>query len=295
MVDLQADVYVAPSVLANSVASGTTVAWSPISCTLIRGKISAVLVDTPITIKQTTDLADWIDELIPHKNLTHIFITHGHGDHCMGISILRGRFPGVKAVATPATIELMKQQFEPTFFASFWRGFFPEDGILTPVDDLVIADPLPENNEIDLEGHILHAIDVGFTDTHGTSVLHIPDLHTVIAGDVVYGDVHQYLIEANTKAKRQEWIKAIELVEALKPHVVVPGHKRPGAVDGVHWLESTKRYILDFQGFLDEGVADPKVLFAKMMKKHGGRLAGSKSVLFGGIVAALAAKKEGED
>lgn len=213
----------------------------------------------------------------------------------MGIKVLQDRFPGVQAVATPATIEHMKQQFEPNFFQKFWRGFFPDEGVLTPVEDLIIADPLPPSNEIDLEGHILRAIDVGFTDTEGTSVLHIPDLHAVVAGDVVYGDVHQYLIEANTKAKREEWIKAIEVVEALKPHTVIPGHKRPGAVDGVHYLKSTKQYILDFQGFLDEGVTDPTDMFGKMMEKYGGRLAGSRSVLFGGVAAALAAQKSVEE
>lgn len=293
MSSLQADVYVAPSVPANSSAGGT-VPWSPISSTLIRGQSSAVLVDTPITIAQTTALADWIEDLIPHKNLTHVFITHGHGDHCMGIKVLQERFPGLKAVATTGTVAHMKQQFEPKFFAKFWRGFFPDEGVLTDVGDLVIAEPLPDDGMFELEGHTLRAIDVGFTDTEGTSVLHVPDLHLVVAGDVVYGDVHQFLIEANTKAKREEWIKAIELVESLNPHTVIPGHKRPGAVDGVHYLKSSKQYILDFQGLLDEGVSDPKVLFGKMMEKYGERLAGSKGVLFASCGAALAAqKKEG--
>jgi hypothetical protein len=116
--------------------------------------------------------------------------------------------------------------------------------------------------------------------------LHVPDLHLVVAGDVVYGDVHQYLIEANTKAKRGEWIKAIELVERLNPHTVILRHRRPGVVDGVHYLKSSKQYILDFQRFLDEGVSDPKVLFGKM-EKYGRRLEGSKGVLFGSSAAAL--------
>jgi glyoxylase-like metal-dependent hydrolase (beta-lactamase superfamily II) len=292
MADLQADVYVAPSVPAKS-ATGASVLWSPISCTLIRGKSSAVLVDTPITIKQTSDLADWIENLIPHKNLTHIFITHGHGDHCMGIKLIPDRFPGVKAVATLGTVAHMKQQFETVFFAKFWRSLFPEDGILPPVHELVIAEPLP-SNEINLEGYMLRAIDVGFTDTESTSILHVPDLHLVVAGDVVYGDVHQYLVEANTKEKREEWIKAIELVESLKPHTVVPGHKRLGAVDGVHYLESSKQYILDFQRFLDEGISDLKELFGKMLEKHGGRLEGSRSVLFGSSAATIAGTKKTE-
>lgn len=87
-------------------------------------------------------------------------------------------------------------------------------------------------------------------------------------------------------------MKAIELVESLNPHTVIPGHKRSGAVDGINYLKSSKQYILDFQGFLDEGVMDAKVLYGKMMEKYGGRLEGSKGVLFAGCGAALAAQEK---
>jgi hypothetical protein len=49
----------------------------------------------------------------------------------------------------------------------------------------------------------LRAIDVGFTDTEGTSILHVPDLHLVVAGDVVYGDVHQYLIRSEHEGQER--------------------------------------------------------------------------------------------
>ena len=47
--------------------------------TLIYGKRDAVLVDAFMTVKQATALADWVAS--KHKNLTTIYITHGHGDH----------------------------------------------------------------------------------------------------------------------------------------------------------------------------------------------------------------------
>jgi len=128
---------------------------------LIRGQHSAVLVDTPITIKQTEDLAAWIKDFIPHKKLTNVFITHGHGDHCMGIKILQDRFHGLKAVATKGTIAHMRQQFERKFFARFWRGFFPDEGVLTDVNDLVIADPLPDDGVFELEGHSCERLMLG--------------------------------------------------------------------------------------------------------------------------------------
>lgn len=55
--------------------------WSPISCTLIQGPSSAVLVDTPISIKQTEVLAAWIKQTAPEKQLKFIYTTHAHEDH----------------------------------------------------------------------------------------------------------------------------------------------------------------------------------------------------------------------
>src|SRR5215831_20852174 len=65
--------------------------WSPISSTLIYGKRDAVLVDTFITVEQSNELVNWV--AASGKNLTTIYITHGHGDHWFGIGALLSRFP----------------------------------------------------------------------------------------------------------------------------------------------------------------------------------------------------------
>jgi len=62
--------------------------WSPISSTLIYGERDAVLVDAPTTVEQAEALADWIAD--NGKNLTTIYVTHGHGDHFFGIGTLQG-------------------------------------------------------------------------------------------------------------------------------------------------------------------------------------------------------------
>ena len=53
--------------------------FSPTSATLISRKQDAVLVDTLLTIEQTHLLGAWVEA--PGKNLTTIYLTHGHGDH----------------------------------------------------------------------------------------------------------------------------------------------------------------------------------------------------------------------
>src|SRR6266446_6999364 len=49
--------------------------WPPISSTLISGERDAVLVDTPITVKQARALANWVAE--SGRNRTTIYVTHG--------------------------------------------------------------------------------------------------------------------------------------------------------------------------------------------------------------------------
>jgi glyoxylase-like metal-dependent hydrolase (beta-lactamase superfamily II) len=60
--------------------------YLPISSTLIYGKRDAVLVDTFLTVKQSDDLVKWV--ATSGKNLTTIYITHGHGDHWFGIGAI---------------------------------------------------------------------------------------------------------------------------------------------------------------------------------------------------------------
>ena len=60
----------------------------------------------------------------------------------------------------------------------------------------VIAVTVPDNR-FTLEGRVLGVVEVGHTDTEATSVLHVPDLAPVVAGDVIYNRAHLYLSESS--------------------------------------------------------------------------------------------------
>jgi glyoxylase-like metal-dependent hydrolase (beta-lactamase superfamily II) len=264
MSTLRADVYVAPPIPWTKPNGQKGGLWSPISCTLIHGQHSAVLVDTPITTAQTLDLITWIETVIPNKKLTTIYITHGHGDHFFGIPLLLKKFPGAKAIATAGTVEHMKQQVHPKFFEAAWGSRFPGQ-IPQPFE---LAEALPASNEFRLEGHVLKAVEVGQADTHDSTVLWVPDIKLAVCGDVVYGDVHQMLGECDTKEKRLGWIAAIRKVEALKPELVVAGHKRASEMDGAFHLENSRKYIESFEEFLEGGAKDGRELSKKMLERY---------------------------
>src|SRR5487761_1610435 len=85
--------------------------FQAMASTLIYGTTDAVLVDAYMTVKQANDLADWIAS--KGKNLTTIYITHGHGDHWFGVGTLLERFPNAKVVATPDTVKVMRMNASP--------------------------------------------------------------------------------------------------------------------------------------------------------------------------------------
>jgi glyoxylase-like metal-dependent hydrolase (beta-lactamase superfamily II) len=126
-----------------------------------------VLVDALLTAGQAADLTEWV--AAHGKNLTAIYITHGHGDHWFGLGAVLDRFPNARAVALPAVIEQMRSGSTPELLESFWKPRF--DGKLPT--DLVLAEPL-EDHTIELEGRELVAVELGHTDTNQTTCLHVP-------------------------------------------------------------------------------------------------------------------------
>ncbi|GKZ24481.1 hypothetical protein AbraIFM66951_010705 [Aspergillus brasiliensis] len=264
---LRADVWVSSRLPIAVKRRGETSAFSPISCTLIQGDSEAVLVDTPISIQQTEELIRWIEQTAPGKSLKYIYITHGHGDHWFGIPLLRKRFPDVQAIATPAAVAHAKTQLAPARFNNVWQRFFPDGQIYQP-QEVPAAWP---DQSFHIEGHECQIIEVGHTDTYDTTILHVPSIHLVVAGDAVYGDVHQFFGEANTPEKRREWLGVLDKIESLAPHTVVAGHKRPGTVDGFFNVHTTRAYILAFEEAVKTS-STPEELFAKMNQLFPGRI-----------------------
>jgi len=82
--------------------------------------------------------------------------------------------------------------------------------------------------------------------------LYVPSVGLVVAGDLAYNDVHQYFAESLTHQKRMEWVAALDKVEALRPKVVIAGHKRETNSDGPNVIEETRQYIRDFDGLVDK-------------------------------------------
>src|ERR1700730_12056617 len=262
-ISLRWDVFLAPSIpaITSDLPPGEKQRpWPPISSTLISGKRDAVLVDTPITVEQARALTNWV--VASGKNLTTIYATHGHGDHFFGTSTVLERFPGARFVARPEVIQVMRQQASQESLETFWSPRFPEQ----ISRHLVIAEELT-GNVIDLEGHDLVSVPLGFTDTASTTCLHVPSIGLIVAGDAAYNGDHLHLSESPNQQRRHEWIAALDTMESLKPRAVIAGHKRVGNDDRPGILGETRKYIRDFERLATQ-TTTARALYDEMLKLY---------------------------
>jgi glyoxylase-like metal-dependent hydrolase (beta-lactamase superfamily II) len=243
---------------------GSTRMWSPMTSTLIMGRHDAVLIDPPLTTTQAAEVGDWIAGT--GRELRQIYITHGHGDHWFGAIPLLHRFTGVTVRATEGTAKLMKAQNDAQFRADFWDQVFPGQ---VPAGELEVA--VVDERGFELDGVALVPVEVGHTDTDATTMLHVPEMGLLVAGDVVYNGVHPYLTESGGVTGIDEWLTALDTAEDLNPATVIAGHKDPRAFDNPSQIQATRQYLTDARRLLQSS-ASAREFYEAMLRLHPNRL-----------------------
>lgn len=237
--------------------------WSPTSSILISNGGEALLVDPLFTIAQSEGLLRWLGERA--APLTSVYVTHGHGDHWFGLGAVLRQYPDARAFALPEVVEDMAYQSSPEVLKAVWHAWFPEQ---IP-EQLVLAEPLVDQ-VLTVGGAEVRPVRLGHTDSDNTTCLHVPDLGLVVAGDVIYNDVHLMLAQSDEDG-RDEWLRALDTVEALAPTAIVAGHKDPAADDDPRHIEETRRYILDFNSGVRR-TGSTLELYEYMLERHPSRI-----------------------
>jgi glyoxylase-like metal-dependent hydrolase (beta-lactamase superfamily II) len=232
--ELRADVFIGPN-LEFERGPGT---FSATTSTLVSGKSDAVLIDAQHIRTDVAALAEFIART--GKKLTTIYVTHGHADHWYGAGDLLATFPDARVVATAPVVEYINQAAETE--AQQWAAMFG-DRVAKPTAVPETLDGLT----IELEGHELQIVEVGQGDIQPSTVLHVPDLDAVVAGDVVYNQIHAMLGLSGPSGWKR-WLQSLDAIEKLSPQMIVAGHRKPESSDyeAGRMLDQTRSYISDF-------------------------------------------------
>ena len=207
-----------------------------VNSTMIIGERDMLLIDPQFSLSDAHKLAAEILE--SKKRLVTIYSTHAHPDHLFGLAVLKQAFPEAKAVALPATVNAAKTGWPAR--QKFW---FPVYGNNIPGPDPVLPDELAtpvlslEGEDFPITGGVQGA------DGPGNSFVFIPSLKAVVTGDIVFDHVY---FGVPRDAARDNWLKTIEQIAALKPAMVIPGHEGPGATRDMRAIDYMKKYIADW-------------------------------------------------
>jgi glyoxylase-like metal-dependent hydrolase (beta-lactamase superfamily II) len=232
--DLRAEVFIGPF-LPFEQGGGT---FAATTSTLICGSSDAVLIDAQHIRTDVAALAEFIGNT--GKTLTTIYITHGHADHWYGAGDLLAKFPDARVVATAPVVEYINEAKE--IEGQQWAAMFGER-VATPTAVPEALDAL----SIELEGHELNIVEVGQGDIRPSTVVHIPDLDAVVAGDVVYNQIHA-MLGLSGPSGWQRWLQSLDAIEKLSPSMIVVGHRKHESSDYEvnRMLDETRSYISDF-------------------------------------------------
>jgi glyoxylase-like metal-dependent hydrolase (beta-lactamase superfamily II) len=177
------------------------------------------------------------------KTLETVFITHDHPDHFFSVEVLTDAFPDARVIASSQVVEDIWKSIPLKL--KRWGPLLGRNGPRHP-----IAPTALEQDHFELEGHRFEVLGPMQGDhVHATAVW-IPDAKTLVAGDLLFNEMHLWLSES-LKPARLDWARSIDKLAALNPATVVAGHKKPGLPDDASSITYTRKYLQVFEKAVD--------------------------------------------
>ncbi len=240
---------------------GSDAASFHVVSTIVAGPTESVLWDAQYLAAGGKRVADAL--AATGTRLTAIVISHGDHDHYMGLMQVLERFPGTPVYMSRSGLDDFIKRSPQDLAAEVARrgpGEVP-DSIPTPR-------VLPAGG-LRIDGHRVEFVEglTGDVRAPASTAMWIPELRTVLAGDLVFAGVHPWLGDAD-RASRQAWRASLRRLQALEPEVVVPGHKKePSAPDSPERIDLMLRYLDDYDAAM--AAADsPEEVVQTMVGKY---------------------------
>jgi len=205
---------------------------------IIEGTHEVMLVDAQLTKTSAEIVLQEIRET--KKPLSVIYITHEHADHFLGLEVFKEAYPGVRIIANSAVTDRINKVYQEK--VDKWKEILGSGATSS-----VVAIEKFDGNFIEFENSKIALLKDVQGDTDENTMLWIPGQRILIAGDVLFNNMHVYTAETDSKARRK-WLNSINKIRELKPSVVIPGHSKVGApLDASTAVDFTENYLLAFE------------------------------------------------
>jgi glyoxylase-like metal-dependent hydrolase (beta-lactamase superfamily II) len=205
---------------------------------IIEGEHEVMLVDAQLTKTNAERVLEEIKKT--KKPLSIVYITHAHADHFLGLEVFKGAYPGVRIIATSAVVDRIDMVYQEKI--DKWKKILG-----TGATSHAVAIEKVDGNFIEFESSKIEVLKNIQGDTDENTMLWIPGQRILIAGDVLFNDMHVYTAETDSKA-RGKWLNSLRRIRELKPSVVIPGHSKVGApLDASTAVDFTENYLLVFE------------------------------------------------
>jgi glyoxylase-like metal-dependent hydrolase (beta-lactamase superfamily II) len=205
---------------------------------IIEGTHEVMLVDAQLTKTSAEKALQEIRET--KKPLSVIYITHEHADHFLGLEVFKEAYPGVRIIANSAVTDRINKVYQEK--VDKWKKILGSGATSS-----VVAIEKFDGNFIEFESSKVELLKDVQGDTDENTMLWIPGQRILIAGDVLFNNMHVYTAETDSKA-RGKWLNSINRIRELKPSVVIPGHSKVGApLEASSAIDFTENYLLVFE------------------------------------------------
>lgn len=190
--------------------------WLSSNNVVVLGRDSAAVVDSGYVThcSQTVDLVTRVAGGRP----VHLLVnTHLHSDHCGGNAALQEAFPGIRTLIPPGLAAAVRDwdevalTYEPTGQRCPRFGF---DATLEPGGTVLLGDLRWQAHSA--PGHDPHSV-----------ILFEPESRTLISADALWEHGFGVVFpELEGKSAFAEVAATLDVIERLRPKVVIPGHGR---------------------------------------------------------------------
>src|SRR6202030_8223 len=205
---------------------------------IIEGTHEVMLVDAQLTKTNAERVLREIKET--KKPLSIIYITHEHADHFLGLEVFKEAYPRVRIIANSSVVDRINKVYQQKI--DKWKTILGSGA-----SSHVVAIDKFDGNFIEFEGSQIEVLKNIQGDTDENTMLWIPGQRILIAGDVLFNDMHVYTAETDSKA-RGKWLNSLQKIRELKPSAVIPGHSKVGApIDASTAVDFTENYLLVFE------------------------------------------------